>query len=162
MSRDFWAGRSGLLFPLLLAAVSTFLTIGNLTMGGADDAEFPGPTFFPWLLAVAGFVIAALLTVQYVRHPEPPEETSGRQYRMFSDWRALAWCFGGFLAFSLLLEPLGWILSAALLFWCVARGIGSTRPIFDVSLALVVSSLIYLAFAVGLGLTLPSGILGGW
>ena len=67
----------------------------------------------------------------------------------------------GFLAFALTLEVLGWILAAALLFWAVARGFGSRRPLFDISLALLVSSAIYLAFTVGLGLTLPSGILGG-
>ena len=43
----------------------------------------------------------------------------------------------------------------------MARGFGSRRPLFDISLALLVSSAIYLAFTVGLGLTLPSGILGG-
>ncbi|WP_313564827.1 tripartite tricarboxylate transporter TctB family protein [Mobilicoccus sp.] len=73
----------------------------------------------------------------------------------------MAWCVGGFALFAATLDLLGWILGAAVLFWCVARGIGSTRPVFDASLALVVSSLVYLAFSVGLGLTLPSGLLGG-
>ena len=56
---------------------------------------------------------------------------------------------------------LGWILAGALLFWCVARGFGSPRPVFDILVALFMSSLTYLAFSVVLGLTLPSGILGG-
>lgn len=155
-------GRSGLLLPLLLAGVATYLVVGNLTMDVPEGADFPGPTFFPWLLAVAGYVLAALLTVHYLVHPEVPEETSGRTYRTFSDWHALTWCIGGFFVFAVLLEPLGWILAAALLFWCVARGIGSHRPVFDVSLALVVSSLVYLAFDVALGLSLPAGVLGGW
>jgi putative tricarboxylic transport membrane protein len=71
------------------------------------------------------------------------------------------WSVAGFLVFALTIEVLGWILAAALLFWAVARGIGSRRPLFDISLALVLSSAIYLAFSVGLGLNLPSGILGG-
>ena len=89
------------------------------------------------------------------------EETGSGTYRTYSDWAAVAWCVGGFLAFALTLEILGWIPAAALLFWCVSRGIGSKRPLFDLSLALVVSSVVYLAFAVGLGLNLPSGIIGG-
>lgn len=162
------AGRSGLIIPLVLAAFATYLAVGNLRLGPGED--FPGPTFFPWILAIAGYVIAALLTLQYLRHPEQPEQpedtgsdvapNAGR-WRTFSDWPALAWCVGGFLAFALTLDLLGWILAAALLFWCVARGIGSHRPLFDVSLALVVSSAAYLAFSVGLGLHLPSGLLGG-
>lgn len=156
------AGRSGLLFPLVLAAASTWVVVSNAMMELPEGADFPGPRFFPTLLAVAGYVIAALLALQYLRSPEYPEDTTGREDRWYSDWGALAWCIGGFLAFALLLEPLGWILAAALLFWCVARGMGSRRPLFDLSLALVVSSAIYLAFAAGLGLTLPSGLLGGW
>lgn len=162
MRHGWFAGRSGLLFPLVLALASTWIVIGNLTMDIPEGTDFPGPTFFPWILAVSGYFLAALLALQYLRHPEFPEELSDKTYPMFSDWNALAWCVGGFLAFALLLQPLGWILAAALLFWCVARGIGSRRPLFDIGLSLVVSSAIYLAFAVGLGLPLPSGLLGGW
>ncbi|MBD4582893.1 tripartite tricarboxylate transporter TctB family protein, partial [Xanthomonas citri pv. citri] len=74
---------------------------------------------------------------------------------------ALAWCFLGFLAFAVLLPWLGWILAGALLFWCVTRAFGAPHPVFDILVALFVSSLAYLGFAVALGLTLPSGILGG-
>lgn len=154
-------GRSGLVIPLILAAVATWLVWGNLTMQLPKKADFPGPTFVPWILAVAGYVLAALLVVDVIRHPVVPEETSGRTYATHSDWSAVAWCVGGFVLFALTLELLGWILAAALLFWCVARGIGSKRPLFDVSLALVMSSVVYLAFSVGLGLTLPSGVIGG-
>ena len=147
--------------PLVVAGVATWLAVGNLTMAVPKGAKSPGPTFFPWILVVAGYVLALLLTLDVIRHPRVPEETSGRTYRTFTDWSAVAWCVGGFALFAASLELLGWILAAALLFWCVARGVGSTRPLFDAALALVVSSLIYLAFAVGLGLALPSGLLGG-
>ena len=159
--RSAWAGRSGLVVPAILAGVATWLAVGNLTMHLPKGADFPGPTFFPWILVVAGYVLAALLVIDVLRHPAVPVETSGRTYRTFSDWGAVAWCVGGFVLFAASLELLGWIISAALLFWCVARGIGSRRTVFDASLALVMSSLVYLAFSVALGLQLPSGILGG-
>lgn len=157
---SWWAGRSGLVIPLIMAAVATWLAVGNLTMAAPDD-EFPGPTFVPWILVVAGYVLAALLVLEVPRHPRVPEHTHGHGHRTYTDWGAVAWCVGGFALFAATLGLLGWILGAAVLFWCVARGIGSTRPVFDASLALVVSSLVYLAFSVGLGLTLPSGLLGG-
>lgn len=156
----FFTGRSGLVIPLLLAAFATYLVVGNLTMSIPKGADFPGPTFFPWFLAAVAYVLAALLVVHYLRHPEVPAETSGRTYTTFSDWRAIAWCVGGFAAFAALLEVLGWVLAAGLLFWCVARGIGSRRAVFDLVLGLVVSSLIYLTFGIGLGLPLPSGVFG--
>lgn len=158
----FMAGRSGLVVPLVLAGISTYLVYGIVTMSVPEDTEFPGPRFYPLLLTVAGYVLALLLVLEVVRKPSPPDESNSLGvYRFHSDWTALAWLVGGFLVFSVGLEFLGWIIAAALLFWCVARGVGSRRPLFDISLSLVVSSLIYLAFAVGLGLNLPSGLLGG-
>ncbi|MCT1616231.1 tripartite tricarboxylate transporter TctB family protein [Kocuria marina] len=76
-------------------------------------------------------------------------------------WRSFAWVVGGFLVFALLLEFLGWIIGAAVLFWCVARGFGSARPLFSLVVGLTVSSLAYIAFDMALGLSLPSGLLGG-
>ncbi len=158
--RGWGAGRSGLIFPLIMVAFSTYFVVGNLTMTHAD-ADFPGPTFFPWLLAIAGYVLAILLALHYLRNPEYVDDTARGTHRTYTDWVAVGWCVGGFALFALTLEFLGWILAGGLLFWCVARGIGSKRPIFDISLGLVVSSIIYLAFSVGLHLNLPSGLIGG-
>lgn len=156
----FWHGRSALLMPGLLAAFSLFLLIGAALLP-ADDADFPGPRFFPVLLGAIGMVLAVLLALGVLRTPEPVTETSGRRFRTHSDFAALGWVAGGFLAFALLMPWLGWILAGALLFWCAAHGFGSRRPLFDILIALFLSSVIYLIFGSGLGLILPSGILGG-
>jgi putative tricarboxylic transport membrane protein len=158
----FSKGRSGLVLPLLLTAFSTYMLYGILIMKVPEGTDFPGPQVFPGVLMVAGYVLAALLVIHYLRSPEHVVETSGRSWRSYSDWSALAWIVGGFTIFALTIELLGWILAAALLFWAVARGIGSRRHLFDASLALTLSSVVYLAFDAGLGLNLPSGILGGF
>lgn len=145
--------------PLVLGTISTLVVIGILRMDIAEEATFPGPRFFPAILAAAGYLLTALLTVHYLRHHDPESEQT--EHRTYSDWRAFGWVGGGFLAFALLLEVLGWILAAGLLFWCVSRGFGSRRPGLDVSVALVMSSATYLVFGAVLGLPLPSGLLGG-
>ncbi|WOF23576.1 tripartite tricarboxylate transporter TctB family protein [Microbacterium betulae] len=179
-SASWWTGRSGLVVPAILAAFSTYLVVGIVTMQVPPGVTSPGPRFFPTLIAVAGYVVAVLLALRYLRTPEPAEparysaldevsetaraeaEAAARvSYRTFSDWTAVGWAAGGFLAFSLLLMPAGWIVAGALLFWCVARSMGSRRPVVDLVVALMMSSLVYLAFGVVLGLNLPSGILGG-
>jgi putative tricarboxylic transport membrane protein len=156
----FWEGRSALVMPGIIAVYSLYLLIGVLLMD-TGDAEFPGPAFYPTLVAVAGLVLAVLLAVQVLRVPEKVVDHSGRSWRFHSDFASLAWSVGGFLAFALLLPWLGWILAGALVFWTTAHAFGSKRPLFDIVVALFVSSLAYLAFDVGLGLNLPSGILGG-
>ncbi|WP_461189984.1 tripartite tricarboxylate transporter TctB family protein [Arthrobacter sp. Z4-13] len=160
-SRRFGQGRSGLVVPLILAAFSTALLVGIFTMEVPEGTDFPGPQFFPGVLVAAGYLIAVLLTLHYLRSPEPVKDIPGSSRRTYTDWSSVAWCVGGFLAFALTIKLLGWILGAALLFWCVARGMGSKKALFDISAALTLSSVIYLAFGVGLGLVLPSGLLGG-
>ncbi|GAA1853194.1 tripartite tricarboxylate transporter TctB family protein [Brevibacterium marinum] len=202
-----WQGRSGLLVPLIMAGFSTYLLIGIITMEVAEDAEQPGPQFFPMIIMIVGYILTILLTIAYIRNPEPvdvdddipaeaaedkafstpvtsavsashldPHEedepaadrtalararAADSRHRTHSDFVSLAWGAGGFAAFALILEFAGWILAAALLFWCVARSMGSKRPLFDLTVALTFSSLVYIAFSVLLGLNLPSGILGG-
>ncbi|WP_144876804.1 tripartite tricarboxylate transporter TctB family protein [Microbacterium sp. 1.5R] len=88
----------------------------------------------------------------------PEETTVQRTVRV--DVKSLAWVVGSFLVFSLVLNILGWIIAAGLLFWCIARGFGSTRWLFSLVVGLTVSSLSYIAFDMALGMSLPSGILG--
>lgn len=179
-SVGFGHGRSGLVVPLILAAFSTYLLIGVLTMEVPEGTDPPGPTFFPTIVLVAGYAIAVLLALRILKTPEPAEpatfgehddvseeerraaeEAAAVQYPTFTDWRCVAWAVGGFLAFAALLQFAGWILSAALLFWCVARAMDSRTPLRDVAVGLTVSSIVYLAFGVALGLNLPSGLIGG-
>ncbi len=154
--RSWRDGRSGLVLALVMVAYSTYLLYGILTMNVSDSADSPGPAFFPIVLMVAGYVLAVLLALAYWRKPEPVDVG---EHRTYSDYRALGWCVGGFVIFALTLEIVGWVLAAAALFWCVARGIGSKRVVFDISVALLVSSAVYLIFGNVLGLNLPAGFL---
>ncbi|WP_458779723.1 tripartite tricarboxylate transporter TctB family protein [Arthrobacter sp. D3-16] len=159
-SHGFWAGRSGLVVAGILAAIGTYLTAGILTMDVPEGAKAPGPTFFPTLIVISIFILAALLAVQTLRKPEHVAEAAAG-HRFHSDWKSLGLVFASFLAFALLLIPVGWLLSAAVLFWGVSRALGSKRPLFDLGLSLVFSSCIQLAFGAGLGLNLPGGVLEG-
>ncbi|MEV7084543.1 tripartite tricarboxylate transporter TctB family protein [Streptomyces sp. NPDC093085] len=78
-----------------------------------------------------------------------------------SNHLAVAGLVGTVVAFIALLEPLGWLISGALLFWGVARALGSRRTVFDAFLSVAISSTVQLAFSAGLGLNLPPGILAG-
>ncbi|WP_427869305.1 tripartite tricarboxylate transporter TctB family protein [Leucobacter luti] len=191
------------IMPAVLVAFAGYLQIGILTMRIPEGTAFPGPQFFPQLIAAGLFLFAALLIASAVRglrrggdgrgtdpvaDPDPdtdPEfelvadegEDAGfggaggaggadgapPSRSVALDWRSLAWVVGAFLGFALLLKPLGWIIAAALLFWCVARGFGVGRPVHSLIMGLTVASVAYIAFDMLLGLSLPSGLLGfGW
>lgn len=164
----FLAGRSELVLAGLVAAIGAYLTVGIITMDVPEGAKTPGPQFFPAIIAAAAFVLSVLLAIQALRHPEPREgtvpsttENPGRQYRTHTDWKSLGIVLAAFLGFCFVLEPLGWILSAAAMFWAMSYALGSRKRYFDPALALTFASFIQVAFSAGLGLALPAGILEG-
>lgn len=178
-----------LIMPALLLAFAAFLGFGMLTMRVPEGTAFPGPRFFPAIIA-GGLVLCAILliiaAVRQLRADSAVRVAAARQVDDFEllrsehdalaesdealsegaravkiDWRSLAWVIGSFAAFALLLDVLGWVIAAGLLFWCVARGFGSQKPIAGLVTGFTVSSLAYIAFDMALGMSLPSGILGG-
>lgn len=94
-------------------------------------------------------------------YDDAPSQNPAKTWKTYSDWRTVGLLLAGVVAFVMLLNPLGWIVSAAMLFWVVAYALGSRRPVFDVGVGLLFSSIIQLAFGAGLGLSLPSGFVGG-
>jgi putative tricarboxylic transport membrane protein len=183
------SGMAELLVPAILVAIAVFLIIGTANMVQPPSVQRPGPTFFPGIIIALLLVMAALSTVQTLRtvrarragllqdeqeaHLDadgdpieeiPPDPPPGREpwpVGAVTDWRAVLTVLGSLVAFMVLLRPVGWIVAAAVLFWGVAYALGSRRPLFDVSVALVMSSVIQLTFGYLLGLNLPAGFLAG-
>ena len=158
-------GRSGLVVAALLFALAIYLTYGIVTMEVPGSAATPGPAFFPIILTGVVYVLSILLAVQMVRAPEPPDleivAPESGPYRMQSDWKSLGMALAAFLLFIVLLEPAGWIVAAAVLFWLVARAMGSTTAVRDMAIAFVFSCAVQAFFSAGLDLNLPAGILEG-
>jgi putative tricarboxylic transport membrane protein len=77
------------------------------------------------------------------------------------DWRTVGIVVAALAGFIVILPIVGWLLSAAALFWVISYAFGSTRPLMDVAISVIVSSVVQLAFGAGLGLSLPAGILEG-
>jgi len=168
-----WAGRAGLVFPLLMVVFATYLLVGQLGMQVTPDLDPPGPRFFPALVIAALYVLAVVLVIALVRTPQLPVvdvdiETRGSVHprvddgaAWFTDWPRLAWAVGGFAGFILLLEPAGWIVAGATLFWSTTRALDSRHPVRDVAVAFVFSSVLYLVFAGLLSVNLPAGAIFG-
>lgn len=188
--KSFWTGRSEFALVALLYMVAVLLTIGTVTMNVQGEAV-PGPRFFPIIVCVLLYATATMLAIHLIRHPHLPdtdphpgrgdfsadmlddlahisgEHTAARgpgisnRWKTYSDWKTLGMIIGAAVIFIVLLKVVGWVLCAAFLFWVVSRALGSKRPIFDIGVALLFSSVIQLAFNAGLGLPLPSGFLEG-
>ena len=66
-----------------------------------------------------------------------------------------AWVTVGLLGVALLIEVIGFVLVAGVLFAFSARGFGSRRPVRDLAIGIALTLPIYWLFNAGLGVSLP-------
>ncbi|WP_326689382.1 tripartite tricarboxylate transporter TctB family protein [Streptomyces sp. NBC_01795] len=158
-------GRSELGVCALLLCVGALVLGDALTMDTVASARGPvGPRTVPLVVGVALLVVSVLLAVDVLRGGRG-EAGAGEDVDTSEpgDWRTVALLAGVFLAFAALIEPLGFPLSGALLFWGSAFALGSRTHAFtrDPLIAAGLSLFTYAVFHLLLGVPLPGGPLMG-
>ena len=156
-------GRSELGVALFLGALGILVVVQALLLPESRIARGPvGPGAVPIVVGSLLVVVAGFLAVDVWRggrgEPEGGEdiELTGR-----SDWKTVGVLVAAFVANALLIEPLGWPISGAILFWGSAFALGSRHYVRDAAIALVLSIGSWYLFVLGLGTSLPVGILKG-
>ncbi|MET8831365.1 tripartite tricarboxylate transporter TctB family protein [Streptomyces sp. NPDC004610] len=121
-----------------------------------------GPRTVPIAVGIGLLVIAALLAVDVLRGGQGQAET-GEDVDLSepADWRTVLLLGGVFLATAVLIEPLGFPIAGALLFWGAAFALGSRRVDRDPLIAAGLSLVTYVLFNDLLGVPLPGGPLMG-
>lgn len=121
-----------------------------------------GPAAVPFTVAGALLLTGVLLAVDVLRgHQAEPESGEDIDLSGGADWKTVLLLVGFFLANAVLIQPLGWPLSGALLFWGCAYAFGSRNYVRNGVIALAISMSTYLLFAKVLELELPAGVLSG-
>lgn len=115
-----------------------------------------GPTLFPWIASAGLLLLSLALLVQALRGG-----FAGVDDQLSIDWPSLAWVATGLAANAVLIGTLGFVFAATVMFVCVARGFGSTRPGRDALIGAVVALTSYLGFEKLLGVNIGAGILEG-
>jgi putative tricarboxylic transport membrane protein len=111
-----------------------------------------GPRLFPFLVAT-GLIVVGALVLREALFGHIAHEQRGIEL----DWLAVAFVSAGLVAQMLLLEWIGWIPATTLLFVAAARAFGSRRLLIDAVIGVVLTSLAFVIFNYGLGLSLPIG-----
>jgi len=78
-----------------------------------------------------------------------------------TDWQPIGAIAVGLIQQILLFEILGFVPTAAILFFCVAYGFGSRRYLRDIVIAILLAFVAYVGFVHVLRLHLPAGLLEG-
>lgn len=172
-----WRARTELGFAAGVLAIAVFMIVQTLGMEVPEGAGTPGPQFFPGLVSGFLLVVGVLLALSVIRTPRHAAPVAGDDDNdddenspapaapdsayVPVDYRTTGIVLAGLIGFALLLQPVGWLITASALFWVVSFALGSKRPLFDIAVSVIVASVIQIAFSAGLGLGLPPGILEG-
>ena len=121
-----------------------------------------GPRALSIVVGVVSIVLAVALAVS-VRRGHLAEAESGEDIDLEhgADVKTVLLLIGVFVLNILLIDTLGWVISGGLLFYGSAVALGSRHFIRDVFIAAGLSLGTFYAFAIGLGVNLPAGILQG-
>ncbi len=156
-------GRSEFGVALFLGALGVLVVVSALSLPESLTARGPvGPAAVPVVVGTLLIVVSGFLAVDVFRggrgEPEGGEdiELSGS-----SDWRTIGLLVAAFAANALLIESLGWPISGAILFWGAAFALGSRHHVRNAVIALVLSVGSWYLFVLGLGISLPVGVLRG-
>jgi len=149
--------KAGLVVGLGFVALGAIVAYDTAVMRIPPTYAKVGPQVFPYLTAMA----LALLGAFFIFQGRAGKNEALHADTKETDWTALAAISAGLLSQALLIEFLGFIISAALLFVLVAWGFGSRKIVRDSVIAIVLSGVVYVGFTQFLNLQLPAGIFKG-
>ncbi|GAA2624440.1 tripartite tricarboxylate transporter TctB family protein [Streptomyces vastus] len=146
-----------------LALLGTAVIVDGFGIAQVTSSTDPvGPRAVPLFLGVLLLVVAVLYALDVARggHGEP-EAGEDVDLSTGSDWRTVLTLIAAFVVNAVLIEPLGWVISGTLLFWGTAFALGNRHYVRNLLIAVTLSLTTFYAFAIGLGVNLPAGVLQG-
>jgi putative tricarboxylic transport membrane protein len=156
-------GRSEYGVALFLGALGLLVIVSALLLPESRIARGPvGPAAVPILVGGLLVIVSVFLALDIKRGGRgEPEGGEDIELGGGTDWRTVALLAAAFLSNAFLIEPLGWPISGAILFWGSAFALGSRHYVRDAAIALALGVGSWYLFVLGLGISLPVGILEG-
>ena len=148
-------GRSGVIsaLTLLALALAALLEASKLPFGTFSS---PQPGFFPLILAILLAFFSVLLLAQEI--PGKDGE-AGALLGGVALWKRIGLALGALVAFGLLFETLGYLLSTFLFIAFLLRAVERQKWWLVVVVAFCTALVTYLLFGILLNTPLPAGIL---
>jgi putative tricarboxylic transport membrane protein len=146
-----------------LALLGVVVIVDAARIGAATSSNDPvGPKALPYVVGAALLVVAALYALD-VSRGGVGEMEAGEDVELGhrADWRTVGLLAGAFVLNAVLIDPLGWVISGALLFALSAYALGNRHHVRGLAIGLALSLATFYGFAIGLGVNLPAGVLDG-
>lgn len=155
--------RAQYLVSAVCILVGGFLVFDAMNLpGGYAKVDPVGPKLFPMVIGI-GLVILALILAVAIPRGSVGEADAGEDIDPDrpSDWRTVGLLVAIFVATILLVVPLGWTITSALMFAASATVLGSNHYVRNLVIGVILGLASFYAFYSGLGIPLPAGVLDG-
>jgi putative tricarboxylic transport membrane protein len=146
-----------------LALRGVLVLVDASRLGAVASSNDPiGPKPVPIVLGVLLIIVSVFYAID-VSRGGVGEAEAGEDIDLTTriDVRTVALLIGAFVLNALLIEPLGWVISGSILFWGAAFALGNRHHIRGLVIGVALALITFYAFAIGLGVNLPAGILQG-
>jgi putative tricarboxylic transport membrane protein len=146
-----------------LALLGVLVLVDASRLGAVASSNDPiGPKPVPIVLGVLLIIVSVFYAID-VSRGGVGEAEAGEDIDLSTriDVRTVALLIGAFVLNALLIEPLGWVISGSILFWGAAFALGNRHHIRGLVIGEALALITFYAFAIGLGVNLPAGILQG-
>lgn len=153
--------RAELLIALGVLAVGVAATVVAFALPEGGGYARVGPNAVPKAVALGLVLLACWLLAEVFTggfRDRVPEDPAARGEHAFC-WPAVGWVTAGLVAQMLLIGRAGFVLAAAVLFACVARGFGSRKLLRDAAIGFGLALISYVGFDRILGYKIGSGLI---
>ncbi|WP_330476056.1 tripartite tricarboxylate transporter TctB family protein [Terrabacter sp. C0L_2] len=146
-----------------LAGLGIVLLVNSAQLAPvASTNDSLGPKVIPTVLGILLLIVSVFYAVDIHRGGVgAADEGEDVDLDAKADWKTVGLLVVIFAASAALMEPLGWVIAGTLLFSGSAYALGNRHVIRGLLVGLAISLATFYAFAIGLGVNLPAGILQG-
>ena len=154
--RQSWAGPR--LAGFFLLAASAAILIAVTAIPGRGGYGTSGPRFVPLIVACGLVLLSALFLLRTWWRPDVELAERSAEEDAATHWATPGLIMVALLVYAFALEPLGYPLATALVFFAIARVLGSQAVVRDAVAGLVLGFGLFTAFTQYLGVSLPAGL----
>jgi putative tricarboxylic transport membrane protein len=140
---------AALVIAAILAAIAAVIIWQTSQMRVPPIQARVGPTVFPYVIAGGLLCLSVGTVISALRRGFPERDND--------DYRPIFWVIGGLVAQLLLLTTAGFAVATGILFAFTAKAFGRGPLWQTIPIGIVFAFIVWLIFAKGLQLSLPSG-----
>lgn len=118
------------------------------------------PRIIPQIVGVASLLVGVWYAIDIIRTPHEisgGEDSEDVDIDAPTDWRALTIIAIGLTVFAFIVEPAGFALAAAVMFFITSFAMGSRNYLLNAVFGLALGVVVFLIFDTWLGVRLPAG-----